>query len=168
MALALTQAEQAAQQQEVPVGAVLVLPDERYFAAHNQPVRSHDGSAHAEVCAIRQACAAVGNYRLPGATLYVTLEPCLMCAGLILHTRLARLVYAAADPKTGAVDSLYQVLSDERLNHQVVVTAGCQAAAAAHLLKDFFRQRRAVRRSQRTQSGIQIVVAYGEAKENTR
>ena len=118
MSIALQQADIAAQKQEVPVGAVLVLPDGSFHAGHNAPISEHDASAHAEMRVIRTACQATGNYRLTGSTLYVTLEPCVMCAGAIVHARIARVVYGATDPKTGAVESLYRILDDTRLNHQ--------------------------------------------------
>jgi len=143
MNLALQQAEIAGRMGEVPVGSVLVLSDGTEFVAHNAPISSHDTTAHAEVRAIRAACKATGNYRLAGSTLYVTLEPCTMCAGAIIHARIGRVVYAATDPKTGAVESLYQILSDPRLNHQPEVLGGVQADACAALLKDFFAARRA-------------------------
>lgn len=142
MSLAMQQAEIAAENDEVPVGAVLVLADGSFHAAHNAPISTHDASAHAEMRAIRAACKAVGNYRLTGSTLYVTLEPCLMCAGAIVHARIARIVYGAADPKAGAVASLYQILGDTRLNHQPQVTGGLMAEACGSLLKTFFQQRR--------------------------
>ncbi|RMH62506.1 MAG: tRNA adenosine(34) deaminase TadA [Zetaproteobacteria bacterium] len=141
MRLALRQAELAARQGEVPVGAVLVVSG-RLFAAHNTPIATHDPSAHAEMRAIRAACAALGNYRLNGATLYVTLEPCCMCAGAIIHARIGHLVYGARDPKTGAVASLYQLLSDRRLNHRPTITEGVLADSCGAVLKAFFRQRR--------------------------
>jgi len=142
MQMALKQAELAAQAGEVPVGAVLVLEDGQVFANHNAPISLHDASAHAEMRVIRDACAAIGNYRLTGSTLYVTLEPCAMCAGAIIHARIARVVYGANDTKTGAVKSLYQLLSDQRLNHQAEVIGGVMADAAGLLLKQFFRDRR--------------------------
>jgi len=142
MKIALQQAEIAVKNGEVPVGAVLVTEDTQVFAAHNAPITLHDASAHAEMQVIRMACQAVENYRLTGSTLYVTLEPCTMCAGLIVHARIARVVYGAADPKTGAVESLSQVLSDERLNHQPEVTSGVLADECGELLKSFFRERR--------------------------
>ena len=142
MQKALAQAELAAQAGEVPVGAVLVLQDGRLFASHNAPISLHDASAHAEMRVIRNACTASGNYRLPGSTLYVTLEPCAMCAGAIIHARIARLVFGAHDVKTGAVQSLYQLLSDQRLNHQPEITGGVMDEAAGALLKQFFRDRR--------------------------
>ncbi len=142
MKMALKQAELAAAAGEVPVGAVLVSADGQPFCNHNAPISSHDASAHAEMRVIRDACKAIGNYRLNGSTLYVTLEPCAMCAGAIVHARIARVVFAASDPKTGAVTSLYHLLSDQRLNHQPEVTGGVMADSAAALLKSFFQQRR--------------------------
>lgn len=142
MNMALQHADIAEENGEVPVGAVVVLEDGRTFAAHNAPISENDATAHAEMGAIRAACTATGNYRLTGATLYVTLEPCVMCAGAIIHARIARVVYGARDPKTGAVESLYQLLSDKRLNHQPEITAGILAQECAALLRDFFQQRR--------------------------
>jgi len=142
MSLALQQAEIAGKNSEVPVGAVLVLSDGSVHAAHNAPISMHDASAHAEMRVIRAACTAVSNYRLAGSTLYVTLEPCTMCAGAIIHARIGRVVYGAADPKTGAVESLYQILSDKRLNHQPEVVGGIMADQCGAMLKDFFRNRR--------------------------
>jgi len=142
MNLALRQAEIAADEGEVPVGAVLVTEDGRAFAAHNAPITMHDASAHAEMRVIRMACEAVQNYRLTGATLYVTLEPCTMCAGAIVHARIKRVVYGATDPKTGAVESLSRVLSDERLNHHPEVVSGVLANECGALLKQFFKDRR--------------------------
>ncbi len=142
MQMALEQAKLAALAGEVPVGAVLVLENGQVFASHNAPIGLHDASAHAEMRVIRAACAATGNYRLPGSTLYVSLEPCAMCAGAIVHARIKRVVYAASDGKTGAVESLYRLLSDTRLNHQAEVVGGVMADAAAALLKQFFRDRR--------------------------
>ncbi len=145
MQQALRLAEQAAQAGEVPVGAVLLLSDGQVFAAHNAPITLSDASAHAEMRVLRSACQALNNYRLNGSTLYVTLEPCCMCAGAIVHARVSRLVYAASDAKTGAVESLYRLLSDPRLNHQVEITNGLMAEASSTLLKQFFRARRANR-----------------------
>ncbi len=139
---ALAQARLAAKADEVPVGAVLTLPDGRAFAAHNAPISGRDPTAHAEIRAIRAAAAALDNYRLTGATLYVTLEPCCMCAGAIVHARIARVVYGATDPKTGAVASLYRILSDARLNHRPEVTGGVLAEECGALLRAFFRERR--------------------------
>jgi tRNA(adenine34) deaminase len=142
MDLAIQQAEIARKNGEVPVGAVLVLEDGSVHAAHNAPISMHDATAHAEIRVIRAACKAGSNYRLAGSTLYVTLEPCTMCAGAIVHARIGRVVYGARDPKTGAVESLYRILSDTRLNHQPDVLGGVQADACADLLRDFFAARR--------------------------
>ncbi|MFQ5345955.1 MAG: tRNA adenosine(34) deaminase TadA [Mariprofundus sp.] len=142
MQIALEQAELAAQAGEVPVGAVLVLENGKVFASHNAPISLHDASAHAEMRVIRAACRAIQNYRLVGSSLYVTLEPCAMCAGSIIHARIKRIIYAATDPKTGAVRSLYQLLSDTRLNHQPQVTAGILADESSMMLKQFFKRRR--------------------------
>ena len=142
MRLAIEQAQKGKKQGEVPIGAVLLMPDGETFAAHNAPISQHDASAHAEMQVIRAACKAVGNYRLTGSTLYVTLEPCLMCAGVIVHARIARVVYGANDPTAGAVESLYQLLADPRLNHQPEVVGGIMAEECGILLKSFFQDRR--------------------------
>lgn len=142
MNIALQQAQVAERNGEVPVGAVLLLKDGREFAAHNAPISLNDSTAHAEMRAIRTACEAVENYRLPGSTLYVTLEPCAMCAGAIIHARIRRVVYGARDAKTGAVKSLYQLLSDTRLNHQPEVSSGVMDRECSTILRDFFYQRR--------------------------
>ncbi|MDQ6962303.1 MAG: tRNA adenosine(34) deaminase TadA [Mariprofundaceae bacterium] len=143
MQLALEEAKQAALAGEVPVGAVLVLEDGQVFKARNAPITLSDPSAHAEMLVIREATKHVGNYRLTGSTLYVSLEPCLMCAGLLLQARVQTLVYAAPEPKTGAVHSLYQVLDDTRLNHQVEVITPLLAEQSSSLLRCFFKERRA-------------------------
>ncbi|MDX8388254.1 MAG: tRNA adenosine(34) deaminase TadA [Ghiorsea sp.] len=142
MQLAIKQAELAGDINEVPVGAVLVTSDGQIFSAHNAPISKHDCSAHAEIEVIRLASSAVGNYRLSDCTLYVTLEPCLMCSGAIIHARVGHVVYGADDEKTGAVSSLYQVLGDARLNHQPEVTSGILAGECAQTLKKFFKRRR--------------------------
>ncbi|WP_298167672.1 tRNA adenosine(34) deaminase TadA [Acidithiobacillus sp.] len=143
MTLALDYAARGAVQGEVPVGAVLLDADGGLLAAaHNTPVQSHDPSAHAEMLVLRQAAQSLRNYRLTGATLYVTLEPCIMCVGAMLQARVTRLVYAASDPKTGAVESLYHLLEDDRFNHRIVTKGGVLAASSATLLRDFFRVRR--------------------------
>jgi len=142
MQMALQQADIAAESGEVPVGAVIVLGDGQTITSHNAPISLHDASAHAEMRAIRAACEASGNYRLSGSTLYVTLEPCMMCAGAIVHARIDRVVFGASDAKTGAVESLYQVLSDPRLNHQPKITGGVLSEECGELLKSFFRERR--------------------------
>ncbi|RMG91388.1 MAG: tRNA adenosine(34) deaminase TadA [Zetaproteobacteria bacterium] len=141
MQQALKAAHQAARLGEVPVGAVLVL-DDQVFVAHNAPISSHDSTAHAEIRVIRSACQALGNYRLPGSTLYVTLEPCCMCAGAIVHARIDHVIYGADDPKAGAVHSLYTLLSDPRLNHRPKLSRGILAEPCAEVLRNFFRERR--------------------------
>jgi len=139
---ALLLAQQGADMGEVPVGAVLVCEGEIIGRGYNQPIDAHDPSAHAEMQAIRQAAANIQNYRLPNTTLYVTLEPCSMCAGLLVHARIARLVYAAAEPRAGAVASQARFLDSSYLNHQVQVESGLLAEESARLLKDFFKARR--------------------------
>ena len=127
---------------EVPVGAVVVLDDVIIGQAHNAPIAHGDPTAHAEVLALREAARKVGNYRLPRATLYATLEPCVMCCGAIIHARLARVVYGAADPKAGAVASRHRLLDDGRSNHRVETLAGVLEAECGALLKEFFETRR--------------------------
>jgi len=142
MQLALEQAELAANMDEVPVGAVLVTEDGQIFRAHNAPITKHDATAHAEIEVMRQASAATGNYRLLNSTMYVTLEPCLMCSGAIIHARIGTVVYGAHDEKTGAVSSLYQVLSDNRLNHRPDIISGVLNDTCSEKLRRFFRQKR--------------------------
>jgi tRNA(adenine34) deaminase len=142
MGLALDEARRAAEEGEVPVGAVVVMDGRLLGGGHNRPIALQDPTAHAEIIALRAAAREAGNYRLAGATLYVTVEPCLMCCGAALHARVARLVYGAADPKAGAVRSLYRVLEDARLNHQVEVTAGVRAAECGAAISAFFKTRR--------------------------
>lgn len=142
MRLALDEARKAAAEDEVPIGAVLVQ-DERIIAcAHNAPLARNDASAHAEMLAIRKACAEIGNYRLTGAKLYVTLEPCVMCAGAILQARLRQVIFGARDPKAGAVVSLYQILTDNRFNHQVHLSEGILRDECGEILSRFFREKR--------------------------
>lgn len=143
MRQALDLARRAECEGEVPVGAVLVAGDALVGRGWNRPISAHDPSAHAEMLAIRQAADQSGNYRLPGTTLYVTLEPCVMCAGAMIHARIARLVYGAPDPKAGAAGSLYDVLTVPRLNHTVQVVAGVMQEQCTQLLREFFRVRRA-------------------------
>jgi tRNA(adenine34) deaminase len=143
MARALVLARQAWDRGEVPVGAVLVGVDGQVLGeGSNRPISNSDPTAHAEIVALRAACAAVGNYRLPGATLYVTLEPCAMCMGAMLHTRLARVVFGAPDPKTGVCGGTIDLPAVAQLNHQTVVEGGVLAAECAALLRAFFRARR--------------------------
>jgi tRNA(adenine34) deaminase len=143
MQRALALARHAADEhEEVPVGAVLVFEDEILGEGWNQSISQHDASAHAEICALREAGKRLANYRLPGSTLYVTLEPCAMCAGAIVHARVARVIYAADDPKTGAAGSVFDTLISERHNHRVNVDAGLCASTSRDLLRGFFKQRR--------------------------
>ncbi|MBB5349014.1 tRNA adenosine(34) deaminase TadA [Desulfoprunum benzoelyticum] len=142
MRLALEQARSAAERGEVPVGAVITAGDQLIAAAGNGPISLCDPTAHAEILALRRAAARIGNYRLAGTTLYVTLEPCLMCMGAMIHARVTRLVFGAFDPKTGAALSCYRVASDGRLNHRLEITAGILEAECSALLRDFFRHRR--------------------------
>ncbi len=139
---ALALASGAARDGEVPVGAVLVLDGELVAAAGNAPIGLNDPTAHAEIRVLRAAGERLGNYRLTGSTLYVTLEPCPMCAAAMVHARVERLVYGAADPKTGAAGSVMNLLQDARLNHQVDVMPGVRADQAGALLREFFRERR--------------------------
>ena len=147
MALALAQAQLAWNAGEVPVGAVLVKDGAVIAVGRNAPIGSSDPTAHAEVAALRAAAAALGNYRLPGCTLYVTLEPCLMCSGAMLHARLARVVYGAIDPKTGVAGSVLNVFDQTGLNHQTVLTGGVLAEQAGAMLRGFFAERRAAGRN---------------------
>lgn len=142
MRQALAQAEAALAEEEVPVGAVILHRGRIIAAAHNQREALHDPTAHAEMVAITQAAEALQSWRLEGCALYVTLEPCLMCAGAILQARIPLLVYGAADPKAGAVHTLYQVLSDTRLNHQTQVVSQVLAQPCGEILSRFFQQQR--------------------------
>ena len=139
---ALKLAQRARDLGEVPVGALITRGDELVAEDWNQPVASHDPSAHAEMVVIREAAKLTRNYRLTGLTLYVTLEPCVMCAGAIIHARLARLVYGAPDPKAGAVNSVYDLIAQPRLNHKPDWTGGVLAGECGAILSDFFRARR--------------------------
>jgi tRNA(adenine34) deaminase len=142
MRAALGQAEAAGAAGEVPVGAVLVLDGEIVGRGYNQPISGHDPSAHAEIMALRDAARRLGNYRLPGSTLYVTLEPCAMCCGAIMHARVARVVFGARDPKTGAVGSVVDLFAEARLNHHATVEGGVLAEECGALLSAFFASRR--------------------------
>ncbi len=139
---ALAEARAAAAAGEVPIGAVLVLGEKIIARSGNRTIRDGDPTGHAEILVIREAARALGNYRLIGAALYVTLEPCSMCAGAMIQARIARLVFGCEDPKGGAVRSCFEVLSHPRLNHQVGVTAGILAEESATLLQSFFSSRR--------------------------
>jgi tRNA(adenine34) deaminase len=142
MRLALAEARRALEEGEVPIGAVIARREQIVAAAHNQREQLADPTAHAEMIAITQAAQAVGDWRLTDCVLYVTLEPCPMCAGAILQARLPQLVYGAADPKAGAVESLYRLLEDVRLNHTVTATGGVLAEECGELLRDFFAAQR--------------------------
>ncbi|CAA6808284.1 MAG: tRNA-specific adenosine-34 deaminase (EC [uncultured Thiotrichaceae bacterium] len=140
---ALSLADKAEAMGEVPVGAVLVKDGQMAGEGWNQPITLHDPSAHAEVMAIRNAGKAIENYRLPNTTLYVTLEPCTMCSGLMIHSRIQRIVFGAYDPKTGAAGSVFDTLIDERHNHTIEVVGGILETECSNHLKAFFKKRRA-------------------------
>jgi len=142
MALALDQARHAAAMGEVPVGAIVVRGGAIIGAGHNQPIASHDPTAHAEIVALRAAAASLKSYRLVDAALYVTLEPCVMCVGAMLHARIARLVYGAYDDKAGALGSVYDIGRDGRLNHRFEVVSGIMEAECGAILREFFENRR--------------------------
>jgi tRNA(adenine34) deaminase len=142
MQLALRAARQAGQEGEVPVGAVVVRDGRVIGSAHNAPIGSHDPTAHAEILALRAAALHEENYRLPGASLYVTVEPCLMCVGAMLHARLQRVVFGCHEPKLGALGSVYDAVRDYRGNHRLDVISGVGADEARALLRSFFRVRR--------------------------
>lgn len=142
MQAALAEAQKAAAEGEVPIGAVLVYGGEVIARGQNRVLRNVDPTAHAEIVALREAAQALGNYRLNGCTLYVTLEPCAMCAGAMIHARLDRLVYATPDPKAGACGSVLSVMNHPQLNHQMQVEQGILAEEAGEMLRSFFRERR--------------------------
>ena len=142
MRAALAEARAGLAAGEVPVGAVVVVEDAIVAQAHNAPIALADPTAHAEILALREAARKANNYRLPQATLYVTLEPCVMCCGAIVQARLARVVYGAADPKAGAVESRYRLLDDARANHRVDTVGGVLAAECGAVLKQFFEAKR--------------------------
>lgn len=142
MQRALELARQAEQTGEVPVGAVLVHEGEIVGEGFNAPIGEHDPTAHAEIRALREAARRLGNYRLPGTTLYVTLEPCSMCAGAMIHARIQRLVFGASDPRTGAAGSVFDIAISPRHNHRLEVSGGILAGECGDLLKTFFQARR--------------------------
>jgi tRNA(adenine34) deaminase len=142
MEIALEEAESASAAGEVPIGAVLVAGGKVLARAGNRPIRDCDPTAHAEIVAIKEGARAVGNYRLTDTTLYVTIEPCSMCAGAIIQARIGRLVYGADDPKGGAVRTCFQILSDGRLNHRVEVSSGVLREECASVIQSFFAGRR--------------------------
>ncbi len=135
-------AQKAKEYDEVPVGAVIVHEDKIIGEGWNQPISSHDPTAHAEIIALRNAGNNVGNYRLPGATMYVTLEPCAMCAGAIVHARLSKLIFAVADPKTGACGSIFNLLQTEELNHKVEIDKSIMEDECRALIQTFFKEKR--------------------------
>lgn len=148
---ALALARSGAEHDEVPVGAVVVVDGQIIGRGFNQPIGRHDPTAHAEVMALRDAAARVGNYRLPGATLYVTVEPCAMCAGAIQHARIGRVVFGAQEPKTGACGSVVDLFAEPRLNHHAEVEGGLLADESAALIASFFQRRRLEAREVRDQ-----------------
>ena len=146
MRLALREAVKAAEEEEVPVGALLVREGRVVARAHNRPIGMKDPSAHAEILALRRAARKLGNYRLTGCTLYVTIEPCSMCAGAMIQARLRRVVFGASDPKAGASGTVLTVLNHPRLNHQVEIVEGVLAEECAAILREFFASRRGKKR----------------------
>ena len=159
---AMLLAEHAEQQGEVPVGAVLVQGGKVLGEGWNQMISSHDPSAHAEMQAVRQAATAIGNYRLVDTTLYVTLEPCSMCAGMLVHSRIQRLVFGASDYKTGAAGSVMDLVRHPQLNHQLEVTGGVLAEACSAQLSAFFQKRRQEKKAARQQAAAQASQQAGE------
>lgn len=152
MRLALEEARRAAAEGEVPIGAVVVLDGAVISSAHNRRELDHDPSAHAEFRAMTEAAQKLGRWRLSGCTVYVTLEPCLMCAGLMVNARIDRCVYGAADPKGGALGTLFDVSHDRRLNHEFAVTSGVLEDECASVLREFFQARRAARKAEKRSS----------------
>ncbi len=142
MDLALDEARKAEGMREIPIGAVIVADGKVVGKGFNQPISSHDPTAHAEIIALREAAGALRNYRLSNATMYATVEPCMMCAGALIHARIARLVFGTPDPKAGSAGSIYNVLTDPRLNHRVEVVSGIREDECVSLLRGFFSSRR--------------------------
>jgi tRNA(adenine34) deaminase len=142
MSVALDEARKAERSEEVPVGAVIERDGKIIGLGFNHPISAADPTAHAEIVALRSAAHTIGNYRLTGATLYCTLEPCVMCAGAIVHARVARVVFGVSDPKAGAGGSVYNVLQDRRLNHRLEVVSGIRESECASLLRAFFERKR--------------------------
>lgn len=162
MRIALDQAHNAWLVGEVPVGAVIMRDGQVLATGYNRPITTHDPTAHAEIVALRHAATLVGNYRLPDCDLFVTLEPCAMCAMALMHARFRRVVYGAPDPKTGAAGSVIDLFADDRLNHHTAVEGGLMAETCGALLRSFFAERRAQARAEReTGDGIPA----GEATE---
>ncbi|MGH6830692.1 MAG: tRNA adenosine(34) deaminase TadA [Methylocella sp.] len=142
MSFALDEARQAGNEDEVPVGAIVVIDRQIVGRGHNRPIGQNDPTAHAEIIALRDAAGGIGNYRLTGATIYVTIEPCAMCAGAIVNARIERLVYGAADLRAGGVDTVFRICTNSSLNHRVEVTSGVRADEARDVMQAFFKQRR--------------------------
>ena len=142
MNFALAEARRASDVGEVPIGAVIVIANQIVGRGHNRPISSHDPTGHAEIIAIRDASRYIGNYRLLDASLYVTIEPCAMCAGALINARIKRLIYGAPDLRAGAVNSVFQLCANSSLNHQVEVTSGILTEACRELMQTFFKQRR--------------------------
>lgn len=153
MIQALLEAEKAYSIGEVPIGAILVYENKIISAQHNRRELDHDATAHAEILAIRDACAILKRWRLTGCTLYVTIEPCPMCAGAIMNSRLERVVYGGSDSKGGAVESLFNILTHPSLNHETEIRAGILESQCGQLMKDFFKERRKIRRSTQVAEG---------------
>jgi tRNA(adenine34) deaminase len=139
---ALSLANEAANRQEVPVGAVLVLDDQIISEGSNSPIKMQDPTAHAEIIALREGAKKIGNYRLVNTTLYVTLEPCAMCIGALVHARVKRVVFGASDPKSGAVESVFQLGTAQQFNHRILYEGGLLAEQCGKLLSDFFKSKR--------------------------
>lgn len=154
MQIACEQAKLAWTLGEVPVGAVIVKDGVVIATGHNRPIANHDPTAHAEIMALRAAAALLGNYRLPGCELFVTLEPCIMCAGAMMHARLSRVIFGASDPKTGVAGSVMNIFEQPQLNHHTRITTGVMAAECSALLRDFFAERRLL--AQQKKAGITI------------
>ena len=163
MRLALDQAQNALLVGEVPVGAVIMRGGQLIATGYNRPITTHDPTAHAEIVALRHAAQLLGNYRLPECELYVTLEPCAMCAMALMHARFKRVVFAATDPKTGAAGSVLNLFADPRLNHHTRVQGGVLADASAQLLRDFFAERREAARRRRASAAADTPIPQGIA-----
>ena len=164
MRLALDQAHNALLAGEVPVGAVILREGKVIATGYNRPVTTHDPTAHAEIVALRHAATLLANYRLPGCELYVTLEPCAMCAMALVHARLSRVVFAAPDPKTGAAGSVIDLFAEARLNHHTRIVGGVLADESAQLLRGFFAERRSLQRHAR-RAAAEATIPAGEAIE---